>query len=381
VKRKALAAGVALLLVALAAGWYYWPFHNSGTLRFPGIVEIQEVRLGSKVGGRVARVLIVEGDQVSPGQDLVVFEIPELENQKAQLLATLDAVRADALKAENGPRAEEKQAAEQAAKSAWAHYLRVKKGWREEEKRQATAELDTARAELIRSGKDLERVANLKQVNSATQSDYEAAIAARDKAQGQVNSALAKNEMYQTGSRPEDISAAYADWKKMRANSELLKKGTRPEEILLAKARVAEVEAKLKEVETNIKEGVVSVPRELGRAVVEVLSVRPGDLVPANQPILRVLRIEDLWVKVFVPETQLGLIPLGKQVEVRIDAYPDRRFQGRVIQKASISEFTPRNVQSSEERRYQMFALKIRVDDPQGAFNAGMAAEVIIPIE
>src|SRR5258707_7898424 len=104
VKRKAMAAGTALLLVGLAAGWYYWPFNNSGILRFPGIVEIQEVRLGSKIGGRVARVLIVEGDQVSPGQDLVVFEIPELENQKAQLQAMLDAVRADALKAENGPR-------------------------------------------------------------------------------------------------------------------------------------------------------------------------------------------------------------------------------------------------------------------------------------
>jgi HlyD family secretion protein len=257
----------------------------------------------------------------------------------------------------------------------------VKKGWRDEEKRQAVAELDTARAELVRSAKDLERVAKLQQVNSATQSDYEAAIAARDKAQGHVNSALAKNEMMLNGSRPEDISEAYSEWKKMRANSELLKKGSRPEEIALARARVSEVEAKLKEVETNIKEGVVSVPRDLGRAVVEVLSVRPGDLVPANQPILRVLRIEDLWVKVFVPETQLGLIPLGKQVEVRIDAYPDRRFQGRVIQKASISEFTPRNVQSAEERRYQMFALKIRVDDPQGAFNGGMAAEVIIPIE
>src|SRR5438046_10549883 len=68
VKRKAIAAGVALLLVVLAAGWYYWPFHNSGNLRFPGIVEIQEVRLGSKIGGRVPRVLLVVGGQVSPGQ-------------------------------------------------------------------------------------------------------------------------------------------------------------------------------------------------------------------------------------------------------------------------------------------------------------------------
>jgi HlyD family secretion protein len=110
------------------------------------------------------------------------------------------------------------------------------------------------------------------------------------------------------------------------------------------------------------------------------VSVRPGDLVQANQPILRVLRADDLWVKVFVPETKLGLIPLNKEVEVRIDSFPDKRLHGVVIQKASISEFTPRNVQSVDERRYQVFAVKVRVDDPQGVLNAGMAAEVTIPL-
>jgi multidrug resistance efflux pump len=381
VKSKALAAGIALLLVALAAGWYFWPFHGPQTLVFPGIVEIQEVRLGSKIGGRVARILIQEGDEVSPGQELVIFEAPELEAQRQELLAALDAARADALKAENGPRPEEKQAGEQAMKSAHETYLRVKNGWREEEKRQASAELDVARAELVRCNRDLERMTRLLQTNSATQSDYEGATAARDKALGQVNAALAKHEMYQAGSRKEDISQAFAEWKKAEANYELLKKGTREEEKALARAKAAEAEARLKEVDTNLKESVVIVPKELGRAVVEVLSVRPGDLVPANQPILRVLRVEDLWIKVFVPETQLGLIPLGKQVEVTIDAYPGRRFRGHVIQKATISEFTPRNVQSPDERRYQVFGLKIRVDDPHGVFNAGMAAEVTVPID
>ncbi len=380
-KRKLLVTVLALSLVGPAAGWYFWPFRAAHTLRLPGIVEIQEVRLGSKVGGRVARIHVREGDIVSPGQELVTFEIPELLNQRAQLLAALEAARAEALKAETGPRPEEKQAAEQAMQAAWAHYLHVKKGWREEEKRQAASELETARAELTRAARDLERVTKLQQTSAATQSDYETALATRDKARSQVNALAARNEMLQNGSRPEDIREAYAEWKKARANFELLKKGTREEDKMLARAHVAEAEAKLKEVETNIKEGIVIVPPELGKAVVEVLSVRPGDLVPPNTPILRVLRADDLWVKVFVPETELGLIPLGRQVEVTIDAYRDRRFRGRVIQKASISEFTPRNVQSPDERRYQVFGVKILVEDPHGVFNAGMAAEVTIPIE
>src|SRR5205814_1247941 len=112
---------------------------------------------------------------------------------------------ADLRKAENGPRVEEKQMGLDAMKSAWAVYQRIKFGFREEEKRQASAELDTAKAELVRSRKDLERVERLAQMNSASQSDVETAIAARDKAIGQVGAATAKNQMYQAGSRKEDI--------------------------------------------------------------------------------------------------------------------------------------------------------------------------------
>ncbi len=114
--------------------------------------------------------------------------------------------------------------------------------------------------------------------------------------------------------------------------------------------------------------------------MVEVLAVRKGDLVMPNQPVVRVLRAEDMWVKVYVPETELGKLRLGQDVEVTVDAYPGRRFQGKVIQIASESEFTPRNVQSLDERRHQMFGVKVRVDDPQGVFKSGMAADVWLPL-
>ena len=111
-----------------------------------------------------------------------------------------------------------------------------------------------------------------------------------------------------------------------------------------------------------------------------MLAVRTGDLVPPNQPVLRVLRDDDLWVKVFVPETQLGEIKLGRQVEVTVDSYPGRRIPGTIDQIASVSEFTPRNVQSVDERRHQVFAVKVKVDNRDGIFKSGMAAEVAIPL-
>src|SRR5262249_8595204 len=120
-------------------------------------------------------------------------------------------------------------------------------------------------------------------------------------------------------------------------------------------------------------------------AVVEVLAVRKGDLVPPNQPILRILHSEDLWVKVYVPETELGKVRLGQKVEVTIDSYPGKQFPGQVIQIASESEFTPRNVQSVDDRRHQVFAVKVAVPQPadpkERIFKAGMAAEVCLPLE
>src|SRR5262249_26344704 len=142
-------------------------------------------------------------------------------------------------------------------------------------------------------------------------------------------------------------------------------------------ARLAESEAKLREIRANLREARVTVPK---RAVIEVLAVRKGDLIPPNQPILRVLYAEDLWVKVYVPETDLGKVRLNQKVDVTIDSHPGRRFEGTVMQIASISEFTPRNVQSADERRHQVFGIKVRVDNALGIFKSGMAAEVRLPL-
>src|SRR5262249_17772152 len=160
------------------------------------------------------------------------------------------------------------------------------------------------------------------------------------------------------GTRVEEIDEAAAELARAVAQLDEIIAGTRIEDISDAEARVAEMRAKLAEMDVLVKGEIVQAPEA---AVVEVLPGRPGDLVTANQRVVRVLRADDLWVKVYVPETELGKVRLNQNVTLTIDSYPGKRFEGTVMQVASESEFTPRNVQSVDERRHQVFAVKVRV--------------------
>jgi multidrug resistance efflux pump len=346
-------------------------------LRLPGVVEVQEVRLGSKVGGRVREVSVAEGEVVGPGAPIVTFEVPELEAQRDQWRARLRSDEAALEKARNGPRREEIEAAEAAAAAAEARWKRAKVGFREEEIRQARNDWLSAEADLKFAEEQFGRYDKLAQRGSATQSELDNARANYDRSRGRASAARAHYDMVAHGSRPEDIDEAAALLGQAKANLALLRAGTRREEIADLEGQVAQTRARLLELDANLAEAVVKAP---SKVVVDVLAVRPGDLVAPGATVARVLRADDLWVKVFVPETVLGAVRLNQRADVTIDAYPGRRFVGSVVFIASQSEFTPRNVQSADERRHQVFAAKVRVADPQGVFKSGMAAEVTLPL-
>jgi multidrug resistance efflux pump len=309
-------------------------------------VEVQEVRLGSKIGGRVADVAVREGDLVGPGQVLARFEAPELMAQKQQLEGRLQQAEAELAKVNSGFRSEEKDAAKSAVAAALARWQRLKAGARKEEIDQAKADLERAVADVKVSRQKLDRIRRVISPRAVSFDDYDSAVASLKRAEAQVAGLRAKLDLLLAGSRKEEIEEAAAELKRVRANYDLLLAGNRSEDVSAAQARVLEAKGKLIEIEANLREAVVRAPEQ---AVVEVLAVRKGDLVQPGQTIIRVLRADDLWVKVYVPETQLGKLALGQQVKVLIDSYPDKPFSGQVTQIAGESEFTPRNVQSADE--------------------------------
>jgi multidrug resistance efflux pump len=372
-------AAVALVLVAVAAGLgFFWPWGRRGdVLKLPGVVEIQEVRLGPRVAGRVVQVLVTEGDEVEAGRVLLRLEAPELKAQHEQAVARLQEAIALLDKANKGPRHQEKEAGRAAADAARAKWERLKNGYRDEDKRQAENDYKASQVDAALMHDEFERAKRLFPSGAAGRAEYDTAKANYDRAVKRNEAARARHEMMQKGPREEEVRETRAEYEQAEANYQLLYEGTRPEDKAAARARRDEAQARVAELEANLRELEVKAPEA---AVVEVVAVREGDLVAANTPVLRVLRTADLWVKLYVPETELGRVRRHQKVELTVDGYPGRRFVGEVTHVASESEFTPRNVQSVDERRHQVLGVRVRVADPQGVFKSGMAADVYVPL-
>ncbi|MFN0017106.1 MAG: HlyD family secretion protein [Pirellulaceae bacterium] len=376
---KTALAIIVVLLIAAGGAAYWWQLQlSNGLLVLPGTVEVQEVRLSSKIGGRVKDVFVDDGANVKEGDRLVELDIPELKAQRQQVAAQLDAAKAAAARAERGPLEEEYEASQATLDAAKARLAKMDKGNRDKEIEQVEKNVDAWKVDLANARRDLQRISGLVQSKSATHKEFDDAEAKYRRLEATVNEANARLELMREGFRDEDKAEALAEFNRAKANDALLRTGTREEDKAAARARVDELAGKLAELDVNITEAVVKAPEN---AVVELVSVRKGDTTTPNQSVVRILRATDLWVKAFVPETELGRVRLNEPVEVTMDTYPDRKFQGRVTYVSSTAEFTPRNVQSVDERRHQVFAIKVRVEDPQGIFKSGMAADVHLPKE
>ena len=144
-----------------------------------------------------------------------------------------------------------------------------------------------------------------------------------------------------------------------------------------AKMRVVQARAQLADIDAQLAEMQVKAPPT--DSVLEVLSVKVGDVLPANREVATLLLPQHLWVRVFVPEPWLGLIKVGDAVKVRVDSFPQKDFDGTVEQVNRQAEFTPRNVQTVEDRIRQVFGVKVRLPSNDDKLRAGMAADVDFP--
>ncbi|MCA1580731.1 MAG: efflux RND transporter periplasmic adaptor subunit [Acidobacteria bacterium] len=151
-------------------------------------------------------------------------------------------------------------------------------------------------------------------------------------------------------------------------------RGSRPEDVAAARAALQREEAQLAYLQRQKQESVVVAPAD---GILESIDLRPGDLVAPNQPVAKLIEPSQIWVRVYVPEPSLGRVRVGEKASVRVDTFPNRSFAGRVVEIRTAAEYTPRNVQTLEQRMDTVFGVKIAID-PAPELKPGMAASVVI---
>jgi len=251
-----------------------------------GTIEVDEVHVGPRSGGRVGKIFAWEGDKLRDGQPIVQLEATELQARRDLAAAQIDTAMRDS-----------------DAQAAQLDFLRD----------DARRQQDLLKRKVV-SPNDAERA----------------------------------------------VSAAKTQEKNVEA----------------AKMRVTQARAQLADIDAQLAEMQVIAPSD---SVLEVLSVKVGDVLPANREVATLLLTGHLWVRVYVPESWLGLIKVGEHVRVRVDSFPGKDFDGVVEQVNRQAEFTPRNVQTVEDRIRQVFGVKVRLPNNDDRLRAGMAADVYFP--
>jgi HlyD family secretion protein len=345
----------ALGVTVYAAGW----FRHDSALQGSGTVEAHDVRVGSKIAGRIDKVLVREGERVEAGQILITFDDKEL-------LASLEQARAAAEKSVRGYRPEEIAEARATLEQAKADFDMHKNGYREEDIDAAEADVQRAKADEARTHLDFDRYESLAKKDLVSKQQRDTAEANWKVALAQLDNARHKLTELQRGFRPEEIAGSEARYHQALATLEKYEHGNRREDVEAAKAALAYDEARYRERQ-------VVAPNA---AFVEVLDVRPGDLVAPNTPVATLLEPDQIYVRIYIPETELGHVKVGQNAEIHVDSFPNKAFAGVVEQINQQAEFLPRNVQTREERVHQVFGVKVRINDPSGQVRAGMAADV-----
>ncbi|MGA7157182.1 MAG: efflux RND transporter periplasmic adaptor subunit [Acidobacteriaceae bacterium] len=371
-KRILIAVLVAILLVA-ALLWYFLA-HRNTSLTYSGTIETREINIGSKVGGRVTSVFVEEGQQVAANAPLVDFDAPELQAQRNQAEATVLQNAADYNRLQQGNRPQEIAQADATLRENQALYQEALNGSRPQDIRQAQADYAAAKANAIDAASTYARMKPLAANDVISKQQFDSYTAQRNNTGQLAESARQHLALLKAGTRAEDIQAARERYQQSLAADQLAHAGYRHQDITKGKGSLAQAQARVAELDANLREAHLVSP---ANATVETVSVRPGDLIPPNQIVMTLLEPSQLWVKVYIPETDLSHIHVGQSANVTVDAL-NRSFHGSIQEINSAAEFLPRNVQTRNDREHEVFGVKVHVDNPNNVLKSGMSATVTL---
>ncbi|HTP79222.1 MAG TPA: efflux RND transporter periplasmic adaptor subunit [Bacteroidota bacterium] len=288
-----------------------------------GTLEAVDVNVGAKVPGQLESLFIDEGSQVKAGDTLAILDHTTLSFQWDQAKAGVDL--------------------------AEAQYQLLVNGARSEDLRSAEETLTQMESTYKNAADDYARTKALFATNSVSRKQYDDAESRYTVSLAQYNSAKQNLQKLQHFARPEDLAAAKARLEEARANEDFLRQ--------------------------QVKDAYIVAPVS---GMVTHKPVEKGELVSVGATIATISQLATLNLMIYVNDNELGKVRLGGTADVVIDTYPDRSFPARVVYVSPIAEFTPKNIQTKEDRTKLVFGVKLEVDNHEGILKAGMPADAYL---
>jgi HlyD family secretion protein len=294
-----------------------------GEIKVSGTIEATTVDLSFKVGGRLSKRLVDEGMQVTTGQTVALLEDDELKEERSA-----------------------RGADEKALRAALAD---LEAGSRREEIAQGEAALVRMKADADKLARDAERAESLFTREVIPRTELDAARAGRD--------------------------ASAAAVREAEQRLKLLKAGPRPDAVRQARARVDASTAGRALAETRLAQAILTAPMT---GLVLAKHAEPGEMLAAGAPVVTIARMDEVWLRGYIPEAEVGRVAIGQRARVTADAWPGRVLEGRVSFISSEAEFTPKNVQTEKERVKLVYRIKVTLANPKGELKPGMPVDAVI---
>ncbi|MGA2798187.1 MAG: efflux RND transporter periplasmic adaptor subunit [Thermoguttaceae bacterium] len=371
---------ILILLLATAGGSVYWfeTNHKAGTssgISVSGNIEATIADVSFKIAGRVVERPVDEGYMVKKGDLVALLDDSDLKCDVAMRAADLQTVKAALAELEAGSRKEDIAAAEAAMHKAEFALADMEAGSRPQEIKSAEASLSAAEAQRVQSQADYFRAQQLIKQKMISNEQYDSAKAVYDVAVQRDHEAVEHLALVKEGSRKQQIDEARAAYNQAKAQFDLVKAGPRTETIDQARARVKQAEAALQLAQTRLSYATLAAPMS---GVVMSKNIEPGEYVAPGTPVVTVGDLVNVWLRAYIPETDLGRVKVGQKAKVTTDTYPGKTYEGRVSFIAQEAEFTPKNVQTEKERVKLVYRIKIDITNPEMELKPGMPADAVI---
>jgi HlyD family secretion protein len=385
-KRKLIPLAVLAAVAALLVLSRRWNRPENGPIRISGNLEMTEVKIAFKISGKLVERRVDEGDVVEKGAIVARLDQEQLLHQRDQARAALAAAESQLAQLRTAidyQRATlEGQLAQRAAEvsAAQAQLAELEAGSRHQEIERARARVEEAKIEFERARADFERAETLLRGDDISRAQYDQFRARYEAARTQLRQAAEALALLEEGPRKETIDAARARLEQAKAalrlaEAQRLELRRREQEVELRRAEIDRARAQLALIESQLRDAVAVAPVS---GVVLSKAAEPGEILAAGTTVVTIADLEHPWLRGYINERDLGRVKIGAKARVTTDSFPGKVYEGRVAFIASEAEFTPKQIQTPEERVKLVYRVKIDVANPNQELKLNMPADAEI---